>query len=61
MPYRVFLLQRIQDAYDAMAENERESVDALLSETGLSAILAARSTRRVDRKDNREIWGPLTH
>jgi hypothetical protein len=44
-----------------MAENERESVDALLSETGLSAILAARSTRRVDRKDNREIWGPLTH
>jgi hypothetical protein len=61
MPYRVFLLQRIQDAYDAMAENERESVDALLSETGLSAILAARITRRVDRKDNREIWGPLTH
>lgn len=60
MPYRVFLLQRIQDAYDASTESERESVDALLGETGLTNIVSARSTRRVDREDNREIWGPLT-
>ena len=60
MPYRIFMLQRIQDAYDALQDSDRDSVEALLRETGLERILHARSTRRVERSDNREVWGAKT-
>lgn len=56
MPYRIFMLQRIQDAYDALDAESRQAVDALLAETGLSAIVSARATRRVERKNHREVW-----
>ena len=56
MPYRIFMLQRIQDAYDGLDAKDQEEVDALLAETGLSAILTARATRRVERKNHREVW-----
>ena len=56
MPYRIFMLQRIQDAYDGLDAKGQEAVDALLAETGLSAILTARATRRVERKNHREVW-----
>jgi hypothetical protein len=54
------MLQRIQDAYDALQNSDRDSVEALLRETGLERILHARSTRRVERRDNREVWGAKT-
>ena len=53
MPYRIFMLQRIQDAHDAPA---RGAVDVLFAETGLSALVTTRSTRRVERENHREIW-----
>jgi glutathione S-transferase len=56
MPYRFYLLQRIQDAFDALGEEDRKSVGALLEETGLSEIMTLRSTRRVGRKNNIEVW-----
>ncbi len=56
MPYRIFMLQRVQDAYDGLDAAGRAAVDALLAETGLSAIITTRCTRRVERRDNREIW-----
>ena len=56
MPYRIFMLQRIQDAYDALDAPAREVVDALLSETGLSTLVTMRCTRRVERENHREIW-----
>ena len=56
-PYRIFMLQRIQDAYDKLADSDRAAVDALLAATGLADILTSRSVRRVERHDNREIWG----
>ena len=55
MPYRIWLLQRIQDCYDALPD--KTAVDALLAETGLSALVTARANRRVERRDNREVWG----
>jgi len=55
MPYRIYLLQRIQDAYDALPD--KSAVDAILAETGLSAIMTTRTTRRVERANNREVWG----
>lgn len=56
MPYRVFMLQRIQDAYDALAAPARADVDALLTQTGLSDIITTRCVRRVQRVDNLETW-----
>ena len=56
MPYRIFMLQRIQDAYDALEVPAREAVDALLSETGLSTLVTSRCSRRVERENHREIW-----
>lgn len=60
MPYRIFMLQRIQDAYDTLQDSDRDDVEALLRETGLERILHVRSTRRVERRDNREVWGAKT-
>jgi len=56
MPYRIFMLQRIQDAYDALSADDKASVGTLLTETGLSDLTAARCIRRVDRQNNREVW-----
>ncbi len=57
MPYRIFMLQRIQDAYDGLDAESRKAVDTLLAETGLSAIVTTRATQRVERKNHREVWG----
>jgi len=56
MPYRIFMLQRIQDAYDALNADDKASVDTLLTETGLFDLTTARCIRRVDRQNNREVW-----
>ena len=56
MPYRIFMLQRIQDAYDGLNEDGQKAVDALLDESGLGAIITARCTRRVERQNHREVW-----
>jgi glutathione S-transferase len=56
MPYRIFMLQRIQDAYDALDNTGRAEVDALLDETGLHRLITTRCHRRVERKNHREVW-----
>ena len=56
MPYRIFMLQRIQDAYDGLDAESQKAVYTLLAQTGLSAILTTRSMRRVERKNHREVW-----
>jgi len=56
MPYRIFMLQRIQDAYDGLNEAAQKQVDGLLGETGLSSIIHTRADRRVERLNHREVW-----
>ena len=56
MPYRIFMLQRIQDAYDGLDDAGREAVDALLAQTGLSSIITTRCARSVERQNHREVW-----
>ena len=56
-PYRVWLLQKAQDLFDALAPADQAKARALLSEVGLAAILDLRPARRVERVDNREVWG----
>jgi glutathione S-transferase len=58
-PYRVWLLQKVQDAFDGLAAEDRTRVRTLLAEVGLARILDLRPVRRVDRVDNREVWGAV--
>lgn len=60
MPYRTYLLQRVQDAFDALPTPDQASVVTLLQGAGLEALLTLRSNRRVERSNNREVWGELS-
>ncbi|MEH6527985.1 MAG: glutathione S-transferase N-terminal domain-containing protein [Sneathiella sp.] len=57
LPYRIYLLQKIQDAFDGLNASEKIKAENLLAETHLAPLLTTRCSRRVERKDNREIWG----
>lgn len=56
MPYRFYLLQRIQDSYDALNAPDQDAVMGLLAETGLSEIVTLRTQRRVIRENHLEGW-----
>lgn len=56
MPYRLYLLQKIQDVADKATPDARAAMEQLLSETNLSALLECRVTRRVARKNHLEVW-----
>jgi glutathione S-transferase len=58
MPYRFYLLQRVQDLFDAAEAADREALSGVLDRAGLSALLTLRTTRRVERVDHLEVWGP---
>ena len=57
MPYRVFLLQKVQAVADSARGPDRDAIATLLAETGLSDLLTLRTTRPVERKDFIEVWG----
>ncbi len=57
VPYRTFVLQRLQDAVAAMTPEERTTVTEQLAAVGLAPLLTLRPRRRVERVDNREVWG----
>jgi hypothetical protein len=57
-PYRIFLLQRLQDACAAMSADDRRAVEELLAEVGLRPLLQIHTRRRVERANHREVLGP---
>ena len=54
MPYRLYLLQKVQDGADH-APPEAE-VSALLEEVGLGDLLTLRTSRRIVRRNHLEVW-----
>ena len=58
VPYRLFLLKRVQDAHAAAPAGARDAVRRLLADAGLDPLLDVRPRRWVLRHDNREVWGP---
>ena len=56
MPYRIYLLQKIQDVFDAAAPADQAVLAALLGETGLSDLVTLRASRRIERRDHLEVW-----
>lgn len=58
LPYRLYLLQKDQDVWDAAAGPDRLAMSELLSDTGLTALVHLRTTRRIARVDQLEVWAP---
>ncbi len=58
MPYRLYLLQRIQDAAAKAGPADQARIQEVLAMTGLSALLTLKTHRRVERANALEVWGP---
>ena len=58
MPYRIFMLQRVQDAAQRLSPEQSIKLRELLLRTGLSDVLSLRCRRRVLRQGHFEVWGP---
>lgn len=56
MPYRLYLLQKVQDVADRADPGARAAMDTLLAETDLTPLLSLRTTRRVERRKHLEVW-----
>jgi hypothetical protein len=56
MPYRLYLLQKVQDVFDAASPEAQAKMEALMSETDLLSLLHLRTTRRVERQNHLEVW-----
>jgi acyl-CoA-binding protein len=58
MPYRLLLLQRVQDAASSLNSTQNARLLALLQATGLEEIIDLRCRRRVLHQGYSEVWGP---
>ena len=59
VPYRLYLVKRLQDAVAAADPDGRAAIRAVFAEAGLEPLLDVRPRRWVERSENREVWGPL--
>lgn len=56
MPYRLYLLQRVTDAFEALNASDKAEVESLFEETNLAPLLRLKTTRRVIRENHLEGW-----
>jgi glutathione S-transferase len=57
IPYRFWLLQRLQDAVERQSASDQAAINTLFDKHGLAPMLSLRTARRIERKDNQEVWG----
>jgi len=55
-PYRFYLLKRMQDAFEDLPVADQESVRELLENCGMADVLNLRLSRKLQFKNNREVW-----
>lgn len=55
--YPLYILQRLQDWVDGLSGEEKSAVIALFGETGCLPFINLRCNQRVERQDNKEVWG----
>ena len=60
LPYRLYLLQKVQEVWDRTSGPDREALDGLLQDTGLSSFVRLRTARKVVRRNHLEVWAPAT-
>lgn len=58
LPYRIWLLQRVQDVFAKADGAGQAAIQTLLAEVGLARLLDLKTSRRVERLGNLEVWGP---
>lgn len=56
MPYRFYLLQRLQDTYNHLDGEQQSEVRDLFAETGLESLIDLHTSRRVARENHLEVW-----
>lgn len=56
MPYRFWMLQRLQSAFAALDGSDQAAVRALLDGVGLAPMLTLATNRRVERLNQLEVW-----
>jgi glutathione S-transferase len=61
MPYRFWLLQRLQDDLAAAPPPDQAQVRRVFQATDLEALLDLRTLRRVERVNHLEVWGDVEH
>jgi glutathione S-transferase len=59
VPYRLFLIKRLQDAVAEAGPDARSVIRAVFADASLEPLLDVRPRRWVLRADNHEVWGPL--
>jgi len=57
VPYRFYLLCRLQDCLGSLSEADRSDVSKCFSDLGLEPLLSLKTTRRMERVSNQETWG----
>lgn len=59
IPYRFYLLQRLQDAFDRQPHNDQTAIRTVFESTGLEKLFDLHTGRRMERQDNQEVWGDI--
>lgn len=59
LPYRLFLLERLQNSEQSASESEQRAIRHLLEKVGLKQMLELKTARPVHRLDNHEVFGAL--
>jgi len=57
IPYRLYLIQRLQGAHLQASPAEQDGIRRLLSAAGLEQLLQIRPRRRLARSANLDVWG----
>ena len=55
-PFRFYVLKRVQDEFEALAEPERRAAAELLEACGMHELLEAKLSRDIGRRNNLEVW-----
>jgi glutathione S-transferase len=55
--YSLWMLQRVQDAFDSLSVTDQSEVKTLLEEVSLDGLINLRTLRRIERRDFKEVWG----
>jgi glutathione S-transferase len=55
-PYRFYLLSRMQNYVESLAEDDKKSVLDLLQACGMAELMKMRLSRDIGRHENREVW-----
>jgi glutathione S-transferase len=55
-PYRFYLLQRVQSAYDSLDDADKASAEEMMKSCGMADVLSIRLDRQLGRAGNLEVW-----